>query len=89
MINATLVHVEIGIEYYEGGNLIFPSADKKLMWSLYGLPNNIKRFEKSFETEIDKFTCFSKQEVQVRVNENIKNNTYNFLPTNANIELRF
>ena len=65
---------------------------EKLLWSLFGLPENITRLEQTFETEIDEFTGFTKREIEAKVNENFKNGHYNFLPPmgiNQSIELRW
>lgn len=94
MKTATLVHVETGVEYYKEGELhsITPSAEQKLLWSLFGTPEGITRVEQTFETVIDEFKGFTKREIEARVNENFKNGLYNFLPAmgvNQNVELRW
>lgn len=92
MKTATLVHVETGVEYYKNDNIFTPSANEKLLWSLLGTPEGIVRLEQTFETEIDEFTGYTKREIEAKVNENLKNGNYNFLPAmgvNQNIELRF
>jgi len=91
---ATLVHVEKGVEYHKEGELhpITPTPEQKLLWSLYGTPEGITRVEQTFETEIDKFTGYTKREIEARVEENFKNGVYNFLPAmgvNQNVELRW
>jgi hypothetical protein len=88
-MKATLVHLETGIEYYKDGSLFTPSSDEKLLWSLFGTPENIERIEQSFETEIDEFTGYSKREIKARVNQNIDKGLYSFLPTTGRISLIF
>lgn len=94
MKTATLVHVEIGVEYHKDGELhpITPTPEQKLLWSLFGTPEGITRVEQTFETKIDEFKGFTKREIEARVNENFKNGLYNFLPAmgvNQNVELRW
>jgi len=92
MRTATLVHVETGVEYYQNESLFSPTAEQKLLWALFGTPEGITRMEQTFETEIDEFTCYTKREIEARVNENLKNGLYNFLPAmgvNQNVELRW
>ena len=92
MKTATLVHIETGVEYYKDGSLFTPSANDKLLWSLFGTPENVERIEQTFETEIDELKGFTKREVEARLNENFKNGLYNFLPAmgvNQNVELRW
>jgi hypothetical protein len=92
MKTATLVHVETGIEYYKNDVLFIPSANEKLLWSLFGTPQEIVRLEQTFETEIDEFTGYTKREIEAKLNENLKNGKYNFLPAmgiNQNLELRY
>lgn len=92
MKTATLVHVEKGVEYYQNETLFFPSSEQKLLWSLFGKPENVTIIEQTFETEIDEFIGYTKREIQAKADENIKNGLYNFLPAigiNHNIELRF
>lgn len=94
MKKATLIHVEVGVEYYKDGELhpINPSAQEKLLWSLFGLPENITRLEQTFETEIDEFTGFTKREIEAKLDENFKKGVYSFLPPmgiNQSIELRW
>lgn len=92
MKTATLVHVETGIEYYKNDILFIPSANEKLLWSLFGTPENVTMIQQTFETEIDEFTGFTKKEIESKVNDNFKKGLYNFLPAmgvNQNIELRF
>lgn len=89
---ATLVHIETGVEYYKDGELYNPTQNEKMMWSLFGTPNNIVRFEETFETEIDDLVGFTKKEIQSKCDQNFKNGKYNFLPTmgfNNNVELRY
>jgi hypothetical protein len=91
-MKATLVHVETGIEYYKNNSLFIPLANEKLLWSVFGMPKNIKRLEQTFETEIDKFKGYSKREIETKLNENFKKGFYDFLPSiglNNNLELRF
>jgi hypothetical protein len=88
-MEATLVHLETGIEYYKDGSLFKPSNDEKLLWALFGTPENIERIEQSFETEIDKFTGYSKKEIEAKVNQNIEKGLYSFLPTTGIVSLIF
>ena len=88
-MKATLVHVETGVEYYKNDNLFTPSADEKLLWSLFGMPKNIQKLEETFETDIDVFTGYTKREIETRVNDNFKNGNYNFLPAAGSLELRY
>ena len=92
MKTGTLIHIETGVEYYKDGSLYTPTFNEKLMWSLFGTPSGVERFEQTFETEIDEIIGFTKQDIQSRVNENFKNGAYNYLPVmgiNHSIELRF
>ena len=92
MKTATLVHVETGTEYYKNDILFIPSANEKLLWSLFGTPENVIMIQQTFETQIDEFTGFTKKEIEAKVNDNFKKGLYNFLPSmgvNQNIELRF
>ena len=88
-MKATLIHLETGIEFYKNDSLYIPSSDEKLLWSLFGMPNNIQKLQETFETEIDEFRGYSKREIEARVNDNFKNGNYNFLPVTGNIELRY
>jgi hypothetical protein len=88
-MKATLVHLETGIEYYKDGSLFTPSYNEKLLWSLFGTPENIERIEQSFETEIDEFTGYTKKEIEARVNQNIEKGLYSFLPTTGRVALIF
>lgn len=88
-MKATLIHLETGIEFYKNDSLYIPSSDEKLLWSLFGMPNDIQKLEQTFETEIDEFRGYSKREIEARVNDNFKNGNYNFLPVTGNIELRY
>lgn len=94
MKHATLVHIETGIEYYKDGELhpIIPSEKEKLLWSLFGTPEGVTRIEQTFETEIDEFVCFTKKEIELKVEDNFRKGVYNFLPAmgvNQSIELRY
>ena len=92
MKTGTLVHVETGVEYYKNDNIFTPSANEKLLWSLFGTPKEIVKLEQTFETEIDEFTGYTKREIEAKLNENLKNGKYNFLPAmgiNQNLELRY
>lgn len=94
MKTASLIHVEIGIEYYKGSELepIEPTAQQKLLWIIVGMPNDIIRMEQKFETEIDRITGKTKREVQSQVDKNFLDRKYNFLPpmgVNHSVELRF
>lgn len=92
MKTASLVHVEIATEYYKDGSLYYPSSNEKLLWDIFGTPENVIKNHQIFETEIDVLTGFTKKEVEHKVNENFKNEKYNYLPAmgvNNTIELRF
>jgi hypothetical protein len=89
MLKAILVHKEFGVEYYKNGNLIQPSKEEKLKWELYGLPNDIKKIEQSFETTIDEFVGKTKKEIQSKSDEKIRSGKYNYLGTNPNLNLIF
>lgn len=92
MYTASLIHVETATEYYENEIFINPSANQKLAWELYGIPTNIKKDVKTFETIIDEFTGHTKKEIESKVNENFKNGAYNYLPSmgcNSTIDLRY
>jgi hypothetical protein len=92
MTTATLVHVEIGIEYYKDDSLYFPKFHEKLLWELLGLPEGVEKLQETFETEIDQFIGYTKKEVQSKYEQNLKNGNYNFLPpigVNQYLKLRF
>ena len=92
MTYASLIHIETGVEYYKNDNLFYPSANEKLLWTIFGTPDDIKMIVQTFETEIDNYTGSSKKEVQAKVNKNFKDGLYNFLPSmgvNHNIEIRW
>jgi hypothetical protein len=92
MKTATLVHVETGVEYYKDGSLFTPSANEKLLWSMFGMPNGVERFEETFETEIDELVGFTKKEVQSKCDQNFRDGLYSFLPAmgyNQRVELRY
>lgn len=80
MKTATLVHVETGVEFYRNGALFNPSANEKLIWAIYSMPNDVERIEQTFETEIDEIVGFSKREVEAKIEQNFKSGVYNFLP---------
>ena len=94
MKTASLVHVEIGIEYYKGSELeiIEPTAQQKLLWEIVGMPNDVIKTEQKLETEIDRITGKTKREVESQVNKNFLDGMYDFLPpigVNHSVELRF
>jgi hypothetical protein len=92
MRTATLIHQETGVEFYKDGELFTPTHSQKAIWVLYGTPENIKRIERTFETEIDEIIAFSKREVEAKVEQNFKDGKYNFLPPmgfNHNIITRY
>lgn len=92
MKTARLIHIENVTEYYKDGNLYYPSRNEKLLWSIFGIPNNVEILEKTFETEVDVVRGSSKKEIDNIVQENFEKGVYNFLPPmgiNNTIELRW
>jgi hypothetical protein len=92
MTHATLVHIETGIEYHNHLGLFSPTDSQKLLWSIFGTPENVTRIERVFETEIDSFTGYTKKEVEAKCNQNFKSGCYSFLPpmgVNHSVELRY
>jgi hypothetical protein len=92
VVHAELLHKETGVEYYKNGNLFEPEANEKLLWAIFGMPDDVQRIEKKFESVIDTFCGFNKREIDARLNENFKKGCYDFLPAigfNHSIELRF
>ena len=61
MTYASLIHIETGVEYYKNDNLFYPSANEKLLWSIFGTPDDVKMIVHTFETEIDNYIGFSKK----------------------------
>ena len=91
-MKATLVHIETATEFYKNDSLYVPTANEKLLWSLFEMPKNIEKLEQTFETEIDEFRGYSKREIEAKLKENFKKGFYDFLPAigiNHNVELRF
>lgn len=92
MKKAILVHIETGVEYYKNNVLYEPTYHEKLLWTLYGTPENVKKLEQTFETVLDHFKGKTKKEVQKLVDDKFKLGRYNYLPhiaANSNLELRW
>ena len=88
-IKGKLVHIELGIEYYENDSLINPTKEQKLLWEIYGLPKNIEKIEQSSETTIDEVFGKNKKEIQDKINEKIKNGEYSYLGESPKLNLVF
>lgn len=88
-IKGKLVHIELGIEYYENDSLINPTKEQKLLWEIYGLPKNIEKIEQSSETTIDEVFGKNKKEIQDKINEKIKNGQYSYLGESPKLNLVF
>ena len=81
-MKANLIHIEKCVEYYENHSLIFPAIETKLKYDIFGLPDNIEKKEEIFKTIIDEFKGKTKKEIQIKIDENIKNNKYNYIDCN-------
>jgi hypothetical protein len=91
-MTATLTHIERKIEYYKNDSLFCPSAEEKLLWSLFGTPDNITKIEQNFETDIDVLVGFTKREIEAKLNQNFADGNYKYLPAigfNDTLELRY
>lgn len=88
-IKAKLVHKEIGVEYYENDNLIFPSESQKKQWEIFGLPNDVEKIEQSFENIVDEFSGKTKKDIENQANQNIESGEYSYLGFNPNLWLMF
>jgi len=88
-ISANIIHIEKRVEYYDNGNLINPTLNEKLNWTIYGMPDNIEKREQTFETIIDKVSGNTKKEIDSKINTNIANGEYNYLGWNPDLQVRF
>ena len=60
---ANLIHTEVGVEFTRNGNLFTPTGEEMLLWELVGLPDNVNKVVKNFDTVVATANGKTKKEI--------------------------
>lgn len=85
---AHVTHVENVSEYRKNGNLFTPNENQKLLWAIFGLPENIEKEQKIFETVIDEIRYITQKELNFIYQAKLQSGEYKYIENPNEIFLK-
>jgi hypothetical protein len=71
--SAKLFHSQVVVEFTRNGSLFNPTDGEKLLWELVGLPDNVNKVVKNFDTVVATANGKTKKEIFAKFDTMVNN----------------